>query len=428
MVKSAPGGLWLDLDGKIDESRPLRSMPAPGRLFYPLPQKRGKAASPLVKEGARVLIGQPLCTDGGELFSPVHASVSGSVARIGDSELPYIGKCTVVEVENDRKACFYGQRPRARDYYAIPPRELNALIRNAGIESEGAGADTVPLWYKLEALGAAGVKTLLLNAVEDEPFLSRSAAVNARCAHDAAFGLCCLLKTCGASQAVLAVSDGGADGPEKVAAAAKRIGFPLEIRRVRAKYPAGDENLLPHRLNFDGAAVVYPGDCYNVCRAVKETCPQISKIISVAGDCVQNPQNLEVKLGTRVNDILDFCGLCAEPERVVLGGVMRGEAAGDLSVPLTKRVDAVLALKSAGKGRGAVCIRCGRCAGVCPRRLLPLFLFRAAVKADMEECRRLGIENCIGCGCCSYVCPGGMPVSALIGTIKREISEKDAAV
>lgn len=421
MAKGFAGGVWLNLDEKIDANLSVRSMPSPARLSYPLPRKGGKTASPLVKEGDRVLLGQPLCADGGAAFCPVHASVSGSVARIAERDIPYIGARTVVEVENDHRSAPFVQKPRARDYYAIPGRELLETVKNAGIESEGNRP--LPLWLKLEEFACEKIKLLLIDAVEDEPYISRSSAVSARYPHDVAFGLYCLLKICGAAEAVLAAAKGSGAGPEKVTAAAGRIGYPLRICRARAKYPASDESLLPRELGLNGAGVLYPGDCYNVCRAVKETCPQISKIITVAGECVEKPQNVEVKLGTPVKDILDFCGLSQKPARVVLGGLMRGESVADLSVPIFKRTTAVLALPAVGKPCAAACINCGRCIEACPERLTPNFLARAAIKADFAACRALGAENCIGCGCCSYICPGRVPVAALIRTVQKEFEE-----
>ena len=66
------------------------------------------------------------------------------------------------------------------------------------------------------------------------------------------------------------------------------------------------------------------------------------------------------------------------------------------------------------KGKASDCIKCGKCAEVCPRNLIPsMIINNPANSKDLE------INKCIACGLCSYVCPSKIEVRDLIKKIKE---------
>ena len=79
-----------------------------------------------------------------------------------------------------------------------------------------------------------------------------------------------------------------------------------------------------------------------------------------------------------------------------------------------------------GKGTGAMlafagkeeqyeehpqCIRCGKCVGVCPMRLEPVFMYKYLMKGDVDTWQNtLHGMDCIECGACTYICPARLPL------------------
>ena len=72
--------------------------------------------------------------------------------------------------------------------------------------------------------------------------------------------------------------------------------------------------------------------------------PLTTKRLTVDGDIVKQPKNVEVIIGTPIQELLDFCGgLTAEPGKILYGGPMMGTCVADLSQPILKNNNAILA-------------------------------------------------------------------------------------
>lgn len=436
MQKSLHGGLWLELNKKAVVSRPVEPLPAPVRLIFPMLQQEGEPASVCVKKGQRVLMGQPLGVDGNDLSCSVHSSVSGKVSDIIEYKHPVIGSCPAVVVDNDGKDTPCEKTAGEHDYTKMSPQQIFALLRGAGIVSDSIPA--VPLWLKLMYMKKEKIETLIINSVETEPYICRSQKILDENPQEIAQGLYCMMKCTGAKKAVLAVSGDYRKEPEDVLKSAHLMGCEVKLVRVPEKYPSGNEQFLFEILFRKrlaegqspanaGAGFIYAEDCLYVARVLSKGEPQITKIVTVAGDAVEDPQNLEIRLGTEIQEVFDHVGLSCEPERAVLGSSMRGFAIATLSIPVIKSVSSILALK--GAGHRAVtprCVSCGKCVQVCPQRLLPNYLALYSVKANFEKCRELCIEKCIECGSCAYICPGKVPIVELIKNIKKAGQEKQA--
>ncbi len=123
---------------------------------------------------------------------------------------------------------------------------------------------------------------------------------------------------------------------------------------MRTKYPQGDERQLIYaltgreipegKLPADVGCVVFNVEtCSAIYRAFAEGMPLIERCVTVDGDCVKEPKNLRVPLGTSVRELISYCGgLVAEPFKIINGGPMMGAAIWDADAPVTKGTSAIL--------------------------------------------------------------------------------------
>jgi electron transport complex protein RnfC len=154
--------------------------------------------------------------------------------------------------------------------------------------------------------------------------------------------------------------------------------------------------------------------------------PLMEKGFTVTGDAVAEPGNFLIKIGTNVSELLEHCGgFKEEPKKVLLGGPMMGMAITDLNIPIAKSYNALTCLTEdpveVAQEQMTACIRCGRCARVCPVGLVPQMMQEAANRKDYRRYEKLHGMDCIACGSCTFICPAKRPLTQLFKVTKSAI-------
>ena len=141
--------------------------------------------------------------------------------------------------------------------------------------------------------------------------------------------------------------------------------------------------------------------------------PLIHKVMTITGEAVNTPCNVDVPLGISHSEVLEAAGGAKEDVvKFISGGPMMGLAMRTLDVPVTKLSSSILAFSKddvAALGESA-CIHCGKCREVCPQILVPQMMVKAVKSGRIEKFEALGGMECIGCGCCSFICPAKIPL------------------
>ncbi len=411
-----------EMSTKITEFRTI----TPKQVVIPLQQHIGAPCRPLVKVGDPVLRGQKI-GDGEGLCVPVHASVSGKVVAIESRPHPSLGQAMAVVIDNDfRDKEVLG---------AIPTNEEELLhtIRDAGIV--GMGGAAFP--GNVKALSAMGkVDTLIANACECEPYITADDSLLRTEPDHVLEGMMILRELLEPTRVVLAVEDNKAAAIEKLRSLSKQ--FPeIEIAVLPTRYPQGAEKqliqaltgrqVMPGQLPVSVGCAVFNVSTYAaIYRAVRLGIPLTQRIVTISGEAISEPQNFIVRIGTPFRDLIEAAGgLHDRTERVISGGPMMGVAQSDLSVPVVKATNSILCLLKDlnGAAENPVCLRCGKCVGVCPMKLQPLYLYRFTNAERIGELNRLNVLDCIECGCCSFTCPGKLPLTETFRKAKKLVRE-----
>ncbi len=236
-----------------------------------------------------------------------------------------------------------------------------------------------------------------------------------------------------AGHCVIAVED---DMPAAYEALEKLIDDDIELVRVPTRYPAGGEKQLIRvitgrevpsgGLPIDAGIVMHNvATAAAVYRAVTRGEPVVSRYVTVTGR-IERPRNLQVLLGTPVEDCLKNRGYRHEEgNRIILGGPMMGMHIYDTAIPITKTTNCILVKEKETRPPEMPCIRCGDCAQVCPVRLLPQQLYWHARAGEHEAGQRYHLFECIECGCCAYVCPSRIPLVQYYRRAKVEIAAEE---
>lgn len=428
MAYSFHGGIHPDDQKAATNKKAIEPMPAPEKVYLPVSMHIGAPAKPVVKKGDYVYLGQLVAEAGGNVSANIHATVSGTVADVAPHPHPNGTKMMTVIIEND-----YLDTPdpalQPLNADGMTPEQITEAIRQAGIV--GHGGATFPAHVKIQsAIGK--VDTLIINGAECEPYITSDHRVMLEQTQDVIDGIKILIKALGLHKGLLAVEENKADVFDIVQKQLPTDGS-IQMCRLKTKYPQGAEKQLIYaltgrqvpsgKLPADAGCAVFNVDtAATVARKFKTGMNDIRRIVTVSGSAIAAPKNLEVRVGTPIGQVIEAAGGFKEdPNKILMGGPMMGVAQFDLTAPIFKGTNAILAF-CGDEGKGAKnpsCIRCGRCVSVCPMNLMPTYLYLYGERGNVEACEKYDALDCIECGACTFICPGKLPLVQGIRSAKQ---------
>jgi Na+-translocating ferredoxin:NAD+ oxidoreductase subunit C len=425
-TQSAHGGLRLEAHKQRSTHDPIQLLSPPAEAVLALDQHSGSPSRPLVQVGDRVLKGQPIGGPDGEISAWLHAPLSGHIIAIEERPSATRGgkPALSVVIANDGQEERFPGNTSTESFRELAPLDLLDRIAQGGIV--GLGGAVFPTAAKLATATGDGACTLLLNGAECEPYISCDEMLMRERAGDVVLGAQILAHVLGAREIVIGIEED--DSPiegalrEAIAAASDRS---IRLVVVPDIYPAGGERQLiaaifQQEVPFAGLPIDIGVVCQNVgtagaiARWIRDGEPLISRIVTVTGDGVHAPRNIEARIGTPFLQLITACGgYTPRVHQLLMGGTMMGVALSDDSVCVVKGTNCLIAasmLDLQPRSPEMPCIRCGNCSEVCPARLLPQQLHLNALAMDLDGLERYGLMDCIECGCCDYVCPSQIPL------------------
>ena len=429
--KSFSGGILLDPAKGATEKKPIQRITPPKKVVLPLLQHTGAALEPLVKKGDQVRRGQKIADAEAFVTAPVHASVSGKVAGVEEWWHPVLGRFRAVVIENDFQELLEVREPLPEDIESLDPVFLREWIREGGMV--GLGGAAFPTHVKVSPPPGKKIDSLIVNGAECEPYLTCDHRVMLERTELVLWGVRILARSCGAGRVYVGIEENKEDCIERFEKLRKDFPLPLAVVKLPTRYPQGSEKQLikailgrevpPGGLPLDvGVVVNNVQTAWAVGRMAREGIPLLERVITMGGDCLKEPGNIEVPLGTLLEEVVAFCGgLVKEPRKIIMGGPMTGIAQVSLEVPVVKGSSGFLFFSQIPTKREYPCIRCGRCVEGCPMFLVPSDLAKLSEFKALEEAEKNRILDCMECGCCSYVCPAGIEIVQRIKLAKGEI-------
>ncbi len=412
---------------------PIQAAWLPKQLILPLHQHIGESGEPIVAVGDHVLKGQKIARASGYVSASVHASSSGTITAIEELPIPHpsglSASCIVIDTDGEDRWIEHG--PEDIPYTEMDVSHLRNLIRTSGIV--GLGGAGFPSSIKLNPAGSK-IDTLILNGVECEPYITCDDMLMRERPENIIAGAKIMRHALNARQCLIAIEDNKPEAYTAMIEACKDED--IEVVQVPTLYPQGSEKQLikvltgkecpSNGLPFQIGIVVHNvGTAAAVHNAINLGEPLISRIVTVTGDGVAEPCNLEVLLGTPMQALLDQCGgLNSDVDRIIMGGPMMGFAMHSTEIPVIKTTNCILAATESNVTAPSdvmPCIRCGACADVCPVDLLPQQLQWYARSKEFERAQEHNLFDCIECGCCAYVCPSNIPLVHYYRYAKTEI-------
>ena len=406
-------------------------MPVPTRIVLPMQQHIGAPCTPAVQKGDQVYVGTVVGKAGGFVSADIHSSVSGTVLDVAPMRMVNGAVCKAVAIQTDGN--------QTVDPACVPPvvtdkDSLLAAIRACGLV--GVGGAGFPTAVKL---AANTIDTLIINAAECEPYLTTDAREMLECSDTILSGIAAVMKYCDIPRCIIGIERNKPECIDLMFSLTREMKG-VSVKPLPMRYPQGAEKTLIETCTGrevpqtapNGKAGI-PADCGCVVMNVtsistlgkylKTGMPLVTKRVTVDGDAIANPCNIEVPIGTLYRDVIEACG-GIKPEvelgKIIFGGPMMGGAAPSADFPVLKQNNGLLLLsrKAAILPEAQACIRCGRCIEACPMGLEPVVIAGAFKRKDFDALKARCIDLCVACGSCTYVCPAKRPVSQTMALAK----------
>ncbi|MBQ6789096.1 MAG: RnfABCDGE type electron transport complex subunit C [Clostridia bacterium] len=393
-------------------------MPSPGEVILPMSMHIGKPALPAVKVGDSVCMGALVGEADGTMSSPVYASISGMVTEIPVVTLPGGRTSAAVRITSDGE-----ERPCASleiPYITGRDSFIKAVEKSGIVGLGGAG---FPTHVKLD-VEFSSADVLVVNCAECEPYITSDTCTAVNCTDEAVLGIMSVLEYLGIPRVVIGLEEGNVHMLMAAQKIAKEVPN-AELSLLRDYYPQGAERvLIYHTVGrvvkmgqlpiHAGVIVVNISTAAELGRYLKTGVPMLTRCVTVDGGAVRERRNVTVPVGTKVRDLINFCGgLCERPKVLLFGGPMMGVEADSFETPVSKNTNAILTLTAEEMNLSAPsnCIRCGSCLAACPYSIDPAAIGRALKRKNAESVSAHRVDACMECGCCSYVCPAKLPLA-----------------
>ncbi|MCZ6668101.1 MAG: electron transport complex subunit RsxC [Gammaproteobacteria bacterium] len=432
------GGLQLEDHKTGSLTQGLQQASLPPQLLLPLKQHIGVTNKALVRPGDRVLRGQLIADSSSPISSPLHAPTSGWIREIAAHPVPHPSwqsdTCIVIDVDGKDEVL----PSHAVDTQNLSVTKFIKLIHDAGIV--GLGGASFPTSPKISRGDNLGIETLIINGVECEPYITCDDILMQTYTDEVINGIAWLQRILKPASTLIGIED---NKPEAIKAMKQALSTRnldnTHVVDIPTIYPSGGEKQLIQiltgkeipkaKLAFDiGLFCQNVGTCAAISRALDQNQPLISRIVTLSGDGIRQPGNWEVRLGTPISHLIELAGGYLDNQarrHLVMGGPMMGFSLSGDQVPIVKASNNILIMQQQtipqAPGDHAECIRCSRCADVCPAQLLPQQLYWHARAGAYDKTEEFNLFDCIECGCCSTVCPSEIPLVQYYRAAKSEI-------
>ncbi len=424
---------------KNTASMPAVRMTPPKEVLLPMAQHIGAPATPIVKVGDLVKVGQKIAEASGYVSSPVYASVSGKVAKIESYLRPDGRIVPAIRITSD------GEMTPMEGI--VPPTVTDfdsfvGAVRESGLV--GLGGAGFPTSVKLDAVKKGLINTVVINGAECEPYITSDTRTMLDDTDMVVRGIRLLEEHIPAVTSFIFGIE--KNKPECI----QKIGEvfsdddKVKVQPLPSLYPQGGEKVLIYnttrrvvpegKLPADvGVIVINVTSLAILAKYIDTGMPLVERSVTVDGSAVKEPKNVIAPIGASIGDILEFAGgLKEKPGKVLFGGPMMGSPAASFNEPITKTTGAItiLNVKESTEPPMTQCIHCGRCVAACPLNLNPT-AFAGALKLEGKADRVTMLEDykinlCMECGCCSYVCPANRPLVQNNRIGKAEVREYKA--
>ena len=404
----------------------------PKEIIVPLSQESDIKYTSLVKTGDKVKEGDVIASSE-ETF--IHAPLPGTVTEFASCTSPDGKTDECIKIKFGGAFSYLGKNHQEKNHISEAANAITKKVIELGVVNTFKISSPKSLGLQLKDISSdKNKRNLVVRMFDEDPFRITDSLITKFFFDEIVKGAKFIAKAMDASGIVFAIDQKFHD---------KEIFNKPDYTEIRAlemnikRYPCGtpreivsafDRGSLKRSCTFTLSKKDLFIDSSTAFEAYKScvlSIPSVDRYVHFSGDCLNVSCLLEVKLGTKIRDIVSqIGGFVKEPALIVINGLQCGTSVHSLDVPVTKYVKSIefLSKNKTTDRQMHTCINCGNCRFACPAKLSPDVLYNNTVKFKrLSENFAASSFACIECGLCNTVCPARLPLCQMITLLKNNL-------
>jgi electron transport complex protein RnfC len=387
----------------------------PSTAIVPLLQHYGTPSVPVVVQGDRVKEGQLIARGTGMNSAHIHAPIPGIVREFRILPLPDAKKGLAAIIQLAGSFDILGRKEENFSWRFMAESEILRVLEEKGVVNTFEHA--VPLAASMRSARNSGSPVLALRLFDSDPTCQLDSFLARNQLQTVLEGAAVLAKGLDAEKIYLLHDDNKWTGPDDSGLEEIFQKRKVSLLKVGKRYPSGNTRQVCALIREKKTVLIDPVTAISAFDAVIRNQPVIHRFVAVTGPALDSPAILKVRIGTPIGDIIEECGgFRTDPTRIVINGLLAGNAVYDLDTPVTKYTKSIHIMDNDTCPSYTVrdCIHCGRCLQVCPVSIDPMRLASAIRKEKLTGEQIKSCTLCQFCGCCAIVCPSRIPLHQII--------------
>ncbi len=387
----------------------------PSTALVPLIQHAGVPSTPVISAGDRVTEGQLIARGSGSDSSNIHASIPGIVTEFRTVSLPDGSRSQAAVIQLSGSFNILGRKVENFLWRYAPESEILRVLEDKGVINTFEAP--VPLVGRLRESIKIGSPKLIIRLFDYDPTCQLDSYLSKNNLTTILEGGALIAKCLNAVSVHLVYDDNKWEGPAN--AQLEEIFQKRRIFLVKGggRYPSGNTRQFRDMIKEKNAIMIDPVTAISAYEAVVLNQPVLHRYMVVTGPALDSPKIIKVRIGTPIGDIIEECGgFRSDPSRIVVNGLLTGNAVFDLDTPVTKYTKSlhIMDFETCPTYTVRECIHCGRCLHVCPVALDPMGVVTGIKTEQHTPAVLSSIAACQYCGCCAIVCPSRIPLHHII--------------